>query len=379
MGAAFSVVTVATVVAWRDAWVTDGRISWRLGAHLGPLSWQARPVDRPLLVLSADELDQHRNPRGHPEHHGRLAAALAGIDAADLTAAVDWREPRLVNRAELGLVHSERHIALIEQISAEGGGQIDADTGVAPGSWDTARRSAGAVLDAIDALQAGECEIALAAGRPPGHHATPDRAMGFCLFNNVAIGAASLAQAGERVAIVDWDVHHGNGSQDIFYDNPDVLYVSTHESPQYPGTGKMHETGDGRGVGTTVNLPFPPGTAGDVFRQAFDEIVIPVIERFEPDWLFISAGYDGHRNDPLGGLGLTAADYADLATRLLPLVPAARLIVALEGGYDLDALTTGVGATMSALVGEHYRPEPASGGDIGVATVQAARQLWELG
>jgi acetoin utilization deacetylase AcuC-like enzyme len=202
--------------------------------------------------------------------------------------------------------------------------------------------------------------------------------MGFCLFNNAAIGAAKLAAGGERVAIVDWDVHHGNGTQDMFYADPRILYVSTHQSPLYPGTGLLRETGAGDGVGANVNLPFPPGTAGDTFRAAFDTVVMPVVERFAPDWLIISAGFDAHRNDPLAGLKLTSADFADLARRLQTLVPARRVLVVLEGGYDLEALTYGVGATLSALVGEAFRPEPASGGEIGLPTVVAARQLWEL-
>jgi acetoin utilization deacetylase AcuC-like enzyme len=205
-----------------------------------------------------------------------------------------------------------------------------------------------------------------------------DRAMGFCLFNNAAVGAAKLAAAGERVAVVDWDVHHGNGTQDMFYDDPRVLYVSTHESPLYPGTGQLRETGAGDALGTTLNLPFPAGTAGDTYRAAFDDVVVPVIERFAPDWLIISAGFDAHRNDPLAGLQLTSADFADMAARLQKLVGERRVIVVLEGGYDLEAITFGVGATLSALIGESFRPEPASTGEIGLPTVTAARQLWEL-
>jgi acetoin utilization deacetylase AcuC-like enzyme len=202
--------------------------------------------------------------------------------------------------------------------------------------------------------------------------------MGFCLFNNAAVGAAKLAAAGEKVAIVDWDVHHGNGTQDIFYDDPNVLYVSTHESPLYPGTGLLRETGGEAAVGTNVNLPFPAGTAGDTLRAAFDEVVIPKVEQFAPDWLIISAGFDAHRNDPLAGLGLTAGDYADLARRLQSLVPARRVLVVLEGGYDLQSLTYSVGATLSTLLGGSYRPETASTGEVGMPTVTAARQLWEL-
>jgi acetoin utilization deacetylase AcuC-like enzyme len=331
-----------------------------------------------LIVFTAPQLDNHDTPPWHPEHHGRLDAALAGVAEAGLADATEWRIPELASTDDLTLVHDPVYVEAVEAFCQEGGGQLDPDTSVTPGSWATARRSAGAVLQAIDALRDGECDAAFAAGRPPGHHAVRDRAMGFCLFNNAAIGAAKLAARGERVAIVDWDVHHGNGTQDMFYADPRILYVSTHQSPLYPGTGLLRETGAGDGERANLNLPFPPGTAGDTFRAAFDTVVMPVIERFAPDWLIISAGFDAHRNDPLAGLKLTSADFADIANRLKSLVPARRVLMVLEGGYDLEALTYGVGAALSALVGEQFRPEPASTGDIGLPTVTAARQLWGL-
>ncbi len=332
----------------------------------------------PLMVFAADELDDHGTPPWHPERRARLDAALAGIHEAGLDEATEWRVPELAAIDDLALVHDLGYIEAVAAFCGAGGGQLDPDTAASEGSFATARRSAGAVLQAIDALRAGACDVAFAGGRPPGHHAVPDRAMGFCLFNNAAVGAAKLAATGERVAIVDWDVHHGNGTQDIFYDDPNVLYVSTHESPLYPGTGRLREVGDGPGHGANVNLPFPAGTAGDTYRAAFDEVVVPVVERFAPDWLIVSAGFDAHRDDPLAGLALTAADYADLARRLQPLVGKHRLLVVLEGGYDLQALTRSVGSTLSALVGGAYRPETASTGDLGMATITAARELLEL-
>ncbi|NNE10652.1 MAG: histone deacetylase [Ilumatobacter sp.] len=332
----------------------------------------------PLLVLASAERDEHETPPWHPEHQGRLDAALSGVREAGLDEATTWRVPELADVDDLALVHDRDYLARLERFCASGGGNLDPDTVAAPGSWDTARRSAGAVIGAIDALRNDDADVAFAAGRPPGHHAVRDQAMGFCLFNSAAVGAARLAAAGERVAIVDWDVHHGNGTQDIFYEHPDVLYVSTHESPLYPGTGQLREIGAGAGVGTNVNLPFPAGTAGDTLRAAYDQVVIPTIERFAPDWLIISAGFDAHRNDPLAGMGLTAGDYADLARRLQSLVAPRRLLVVLEGGYDLRSLTRSVGATLSALVGGAYRPETASTGEIGMPTITAARQLWEI-
>jgi acetoin utilization deacetylase AcuC-like enzyme len=340
--------------------------------------WQAGGVTSPIAVFTDPEQDGHDTPPWHPEHKGRLDAALAGIHEAGLDDATEWRIPELATIDDLSLVHDRDYVEAIETFCAAGGGNLDADTSATPGSWETARRSAGAVLNAIDALRNEECDVAFAAGRPPGHHAVPNRAMGFCLFNNAAVGAAKLAAAGERVAIVDWDVHHGNGTQDIFYADPNVLYVSTHESPLYPGTGHLREIGDGDGYGANVNLPFPAGTAGDTFRQAFDEVVIPIVERFRPAWLIISAGFDAHRDDPLAGLGLTSADYADMALRLQTLVPARRLLVVLEGGYHLEALTYSTGATLSALIGGTYRPEPVTDGDIGRRTISAARDLWQL-
>jgi len=335
-------------------------------------------VDQPIAVFSATDLDQHDEPDGHPERRGRVDASLAGIPAAGLADAVQMIEPRLATVEELERAHDPQLVASIRDFCDAGGGSIDPDTYASAGSWDTARRAAGAVLDAIDALEAGSCDAAFAASRPPGHHAEFDQSMGFCLFNNVAVAARMLADRGERVAIVDWDVHHGNGTQDIFYDDPRVLYVSTHQSPLYPGTGRLNETGGSAAPFSNLNLPFPPGTRGDVFRQAVDEVIAPVIERFDADWLIISAGYDGHRNDPLAGLQLTSADFADLAERLRQLVPQRRVVVALEGGYDFDALSMSTGATLSALIDERYRPEAASSGEIGVPVVTAARQLWEL-
>jgi acetoin utilization deacetylase AcuC-like enzyme len=335
-------------------------------------------VEVPIAVFATAELDRHITPSWHPERPGRLDAALAGIPAAGLDDAVRWQEPRLALPAELELVHDQTYILGVERFCEQGGGDLDPDTFAAPGSWVTARRTAGAVLDAVDALRDGTCDVAFAAGRPPGHHAVADRAMGFCLFNNVSVAAARLAAKGEKVAIVDWDVHHGNGTQDIFYDDPNVFYASTHEAPLYPGTGRAEEMGGPSAPRSNLNLPFPAGTRGDVYRRAVDEVIVPLISDFAPDWLFISAGFDGHRNDPLAGLELTSADYADLAVRLQQLVPKQRTVVVLEGGYDFDALSTSTGATLAAMIGEGFRPEEPSSGEIGLPTVAAAKQHWGI-
>ncbi len=335
-------------------------------------------MSSPLVVYSTADHDAHETPPWHPEHHSRLTAAVAGITEADLGDATEWRVPPEADVADLERVHDPAYVARLGDFCERGGGQLDADTIASVGSYLAARRAAGGALAGIEALRAGECDVAFVAARPPGHHAVRGGAMGFCLFNNVAVAAAKLADQGQRVAIIDWDVHHGNGTQDLFYDDPRVLFVSTHEAPLYPGTGRLRETGGTGAEWSNMNLPFPSGTRGDVYREAFDTVIAPVVERFRPDWLIVSAGYDGHRNDPLAGLELTAGDYADLALRAAELVPAQRMLVVLEGGYDLKALTWSVGATLAALVGQEFRPEAASTGDVGRATLTAARQLWGL-
>ena len=199
--------------------------------------------------------------------------------------------------------------------------------------------------------------------------------MGFCLVNNVAVTAAALADRGERVLIVDYDAHHGNGTQDAFFADPRVVYVSFHEYPLYPGTGALDETGWGDGAGATINFPLPRGATGDVMRAGLDEVVRPLVERWQPTWLLVSAGFDAHRRDPLTGLALSAGDYADLTAELVSMVPVGRCIVYLEGGYDLEALAMSSGAALSALVGGSYRPETATAGGPGATVVDAVVRM----
>jgi acetoin utilization deacetylase AcuC-like enzyme len=201
--------------------------------------------------------------------------------------------------------------------------------------------------------------------------------MGFCLVSNVAVVAAALADEGERVWVFDYDAHHGNGTQAAFEADPRVLFVSLHQWPLYPGTGRMTEVGTGDGLGRTMNLPMPPGATGDVYLRAFDEVIAPLVERFAPTWLLISAGFDAHRADPLTELGLTAGDFALLTTRARTMVPPGRVIAMLEGGYDLDALATSASATLAALAGAEFSPERPSAGGPGAETVAAVQDLWE--
>src|SRR5580658_138488 len=235
-----------------------------------------------LLVAGSPELDRHDVGPRHPERRARVPAALAGIDEAGLRDAVIHLEPRRATTEELTLVHPVSYLDALHAFCDAGGGPIDPDTISSAGSWDTALLAAGAALEVIDALGRGDGDVAFVAARPPGHHALATEPMGFCLLNNVAVAAATLAERGERVLIVDWDVHHGNGTQAIFWDDPRVLYVSTHQWPLYPGTGSAGEVGGPRAPGFTVNIPVPPGTAGDTLRRAIDDVALPAVEAFAP-------------------------------------------------------------------------------------------------
>ncbi len=334
-----------------------------------------------MLVLSSHpELDHHDTGGQHPERAARIGAALGGIDDAGLRDAIVALEARRATLDELAVVHPRRYLDLVEEFCRAGGGALDPDTIVGRGSWDTALLAAGGVLAAVDALTEGRGETAFVAARPPGHHALAEQSMGFCMINNIAVGAATLAQRGERVLIVDFDVHHGNGTQDIFWDDPRVLYISTHEWPLYPGTGRAEETGGAGAPGLTMNIPLPAGATGDVFLKAADEAMAPLVERFDPTWVLVSAGFDGHRADPLARLQLTAGDFADLVGRIAGFAPGpGRTVFVLEGGYDLDALRLSVGATLSTVLDGPYRPEAASAGGPGGHVVEAVHRIHSAG
>jgi acetoin utilization deacetylase AcuC-like enzyme len=287
---------------------------------------------------------------GHPESPSRLAAVLEALDGPQFAALARIEAPA-ATREQVARVHT-RELAdtLIDLPPFTGWRRIDADTVISPGSVEAALRAAGAVCAAIDAAMAGREPRAFCAVRPPGHHATHDTAMGFCLFNSVAVGAAhALAVHGlARIAIVDFDVHHGNGTQDIFWSEPRVLYASSHQWPLYPGTGARSETG----AGNIVNAPLGPGSGSKEFRAACEGIVLPAIDRFAPELVLISAGFDAHRLDPLANLNLDADDYAWITTRLVELAAKhanGRIVSSLEGGYSLTALRDSTAAHVTAL------------------------------
>jgi acetoin utilization deacetylase AcuC-like enzyme len=329
-----------------------------------------------LVVAGSPELDRHQVPDGSPECPARVQAALDGISIAGLSEAAIFLGERRATEVELTRVHNPSYLSSLREFCASGGGAVDFDTHASLGTWDTALLAAGGVLAAIDALASGIGEVAFVAARPPGHHALANKAMGFCFFNNIAIGAAELADRGERVFILDWDVHHGNGTQSTFWDDPRVLFVSTHQWPLFPGTGRAEEIGGPNALGLTLNVPLPPGATGDVVLKAFDEIVAPAVDSFSPSWVLVSAGFDAHRADPLANLALTSGDFANLARRARGFAPGAgRLVFVLEGGYELDALRLSVGATIAAVLGAPFRAEAASTGGPGSDAVQHAHAV----
>jgi acetoin utilization deacetylase AcuC-like enzyme len=325
-------------------------------------------------------LDHHAGPH-HPERPARLDAVVHGVRSAGLADALVALEPQPAQREDLERVHPAAYLDRIEAICHAGGGRLDPDTYASPRSWDAAVLAAGAGITAAHALLRGEGSAAFCAVRPPGHHATRDESMGFCMVSNVAVLAAMLAARGERVLILDYDAHHGNGTQDVFYRDPRVLFVSLHQWPLYPGTGRAEEIGAAEGRGFTMNIPVPPHATGDVYLRAVDEVIAPRVAAFEPTWLIVSAGFDGHRDDPITDLGLTAGDYVAITQRALQWVPPGRRIVMLEGGYDLNALASCSAGVVAALVGARVDTAssgeaPTSGGP-GVPEVERIADLWQ--
>jgi acetoin utilization deacetylase AcuC-like enzyme len=287
----------------------------------------------------------------HPEQPARITAIERELEGRDWLGYERELAPA-AQRSAVEAVHPGAYVDRIAGISEQGGGMLDLDTVASARSFDAALHSAGGAVRGVEALLSGDAEITFCGMRPPGHHAEPSRAMGFCLFNNVAIAARRALDSlgAKRVLVLDWDVHHGNGTNDIFYDTNEVLYVSIHQSPLYPGTGSLHENGTGAGEGYTVNLPVPPGAGHEDWLSLLEHVVVPVARAYVPDVLLVSAGFDAHRDDPLANCELTEESYAALSSgvRALANELSAPLGFVLEGGYDLRALAASVAATMDA-------------------------------
>lgn len=271
-------------------------------------------------------------------------------------------EPRDATDDELAALHRREYVDGLRRTCRDGGGWADPDTYIVPGSCAAAWLAAGACLAATEAVLSDTVRSAFCAVRPPGHHARPAQAMGFCLLNNVAVAARCAQQRGiERIAIIDIDVHHGNGTQDAFYDDPSVLYVSTHQYPFYPGTGRASETGAGDAAGTNVNIPLPGDCGDEQYRAAFEQVVEPVVRRFRPELLLVSCGFDGHFADPIAGMSLSVDGYGELAQRITSLAAElcdGRSVFVLEGGYDLDAIPWGTRRVIEVLLGIAPTPDP---------------------
>ncbi len=305
---------------------------------------------------------------------------LEGVRDSGLT--IDEIVAPPIERSELALVHDSSYIEMIEKFCQLGGGALDMDTFAGPATWDAALTAAGGVRVLVEELERSDA-TGFAVSRPPGHHAMPDRAMGFCIFNNVAVTAAYLRSRGERVAILDWDVHHGNGTQAMLADDAGVLYASIHQDGFYPFEGHIDDIDRGDAKGTVVNIPLPAGTAGDIYRRGWEELVLPVVAQFGPDWVLVSAGFDAHANDELASFFLESPDYGWMASRLASIHPPGRTIFALEGGYDLTALRESARQALLGLEGANatagsHRRSPDRAVSALSAAAEAIGRHWRV-
>jgi len=332
-----------------------------------------------VLLLHTDRFADHQTPPGHPERSER-AEVMEVVANRWRAQGVEVVAPRAATREQLARVHDAEYVHRIAETKGRAVA-LDPDTYTSPESYEIALLAAGAAVDAVERVMSGSHRAAFALVRPPGHHAERNRAMGFCLFNSVAVGAAHARAGGAgKVAIVDYDVHHGNGTQHIFEADPHVLYLSAHQYPYYPGTGAAEEVGRGPGEGFTVNLPLEVGAVDEDYRAAFDEAVVPILLQFEPDLLILSAGFDAHERDPLAGMRLTTEAFGAMTMALRRVAEECcrgRIIAVTEGGYDLHALAASLDSAIDALASPIGDPKwPASGivSARGRAAVEACRR-----
>jgi len=335
------------------------------------------------LLVVEDRAYLAHAPGNWPEGPYRLEAVWKALASTGVREALVSEPPRPADEEDLLLVHTRRHVETVKRLAAEGGGYLTLDTVVSPESFDVALLAAGGTLGAVDAVLDGKTRRAAALVRPPGHHATPEEGMGFCLFNNVAIAAAhALYRRGlERVLIVDWDLHHGNGTEAAFYATRRVLFFSLHESPTYPGTGWLTDVGEGEGEGYTINLPFPPGTGDTVYLAALERLLVPVARAFRPELVLVSCGLDGHFLDPLGRLRLTARGYGRMTETVCALADdlnGGRVAFVLEGGYHPVGLGWSLASVLNVASG-HGGPldEPEEAGGGRAVAGQEPTRAWE--
>jgi acetoin utilization deacetylase AcuC-like enzyme len=340
-----------------------------------------------LTIFTSDRFADHLNPPGHPERLER-AEVMQVVASEFRQRGGDVREPRAATEAELARVHDREYISLVSETAGRATA-LDADTFTSPDSYEVALLAAGAAISCVDHVLKAPGGRALAMVRPPGHHAERNRAMGFCLFNNIAVAAAHARARGlSRVAIVDYDVHHGNGTQGTFYDDPSVLFISSHQYPYYPGTGAATETGAGKGAGFTVNLPLDAGATDADYEVAFETVAFPVLRQFRPELILISAGFDALADDPLGGMRLSANQFARLTAALTAIADECcdgRVVAITEGGYDLAGFATCLRAVIPVLSGETPLADcavPEGAALRGRSTIDAVapglRQFWQL-
>lgn len=327
-------------------------------------------------VVFTEEFAKHDTGKGHPESAARVDAVSRAIGASALAGRLESLSPRPAERAEILLVHWDR---LYEEVIASADHEktaLDADTVASADTARVAHLAAGAALQGVDAVMDGKVQNAFAFSRPPGHHAKPDKAMGFCVFNNVAIAARYAQQRYQmkRVLVIDFDVHHGNGTQKAFYTSPEVLFISTHQAPHYPGTGALDETGKDEGEGFTLNIPMPASMGDAEYLRVFRDVIVPVGQEYDPELVIVSAGFDAHAKDPLGGMNMTHEGYAAITDEILRLARSTcdgKAVFVLEGGYDLAALEKSIVSVLTVMSGD--RPSVSEPGDVAGSLVSEVR------
>jgi acetoin utilization deacetylase AcuC-like enzyme len=308
-------------------------------------------------IVYSDEFHKHDN-KGHPENAQRLKVMFDAVKKSQIYKELDFVEPKILPEKKLYDVHSKEMIEQIKEISSHGDYWIDLDTYVCKFDFETARLAAGGMLQLCENVMKGKADNAYALIRPPGHHATKNRSMGFCLFNNIAIAANEIAKKGKKVLIFDPDVHHGNGTQDIFYNRKDVLYQSLHLSPHYPGTGDVSEVGIAKGEGYTNNAPLKYGNGNKAASKILEEVFLPIAKHFDPDIVLMSIGYDSHHSDPLGGLKFTADFYADMIAKYQEIQP--KIVCTIEGGYNLNWIGKCLVSQLGQMLGKKIETKDSS-------------------